>query len=713
VVKLILTLRAVRLRGDRLIVKRLCLPLFLLIISLTTVGGTAAAAPRSAEILWDKWGVPHISAKDTKSLFYAFGRAQMQSHGNLLLRLYGESRGRAAEYWGQENYESDKWVRTMGVPARARVWYEAQSPAFRTYLDAFAEGINDYARQHGDQLKDELKVVLPVTAVDVLAHTQRVVNFTFVSNPQAVTAALMQAGGKGSNGWAIAPTHSADGHALLLANPHLPWFDLFLFYEAQLTAPGINAYGAALVGFPVLGIAFNDNLGWTHTVNTLDGQDLYQLKLAEGGYRFDGKVKPFETEQETIKIKQTDGTFRDEKLLVKRSVHGPVVAEDKAQAVALRVVGLDHPGTLQEWWDMARSNNLKEFEAAVSRLQLPFFNIVYADRSGHIMYLFNGLVPRHASGDWKYWSGIVPGDSAATLWTNTLSYRELPKLIDPPSGWVQNTNDPPWTATFPRALDPDKFPAYLAPRFMDFRSQRSVRMLQEDNHISFDEMIRDKHSTRSELADRILDDLIKAARASGSDLAKQAAAVLEKWDRSTDANSRGAVLFTLWAQEMNLLGDTPAGVFAQAWDEKKPLETPAGLASPQAAVKALEAAAAKMQAGMGALDVQWGDVARLRVGKADYPGNGGLDSLGIFRVVDYAPAQDGLYRSLGGDSYVAAVEFSTPLRARVLLSYGNSSQPGSIHRGDQLALFAKKELRPVWRTRAEIEANLESREVLK
>lgn len=108
------------------------------------------------------------------------------------------------------------------MPARARVWYEKQSPAFRSYLDAFAEGINDYARQHGDQLNDEMKIVLPVTAVDVLAHTQRVINFTFVTNPQAVTAALMQAGGKGSNAWAIGPKHSADGHAMLLANPHLP-----------------------------------------------------------------------------------------------------------------------------------------------------------------------------------------------------------------------------------------------------------------------------------------------------------------------------------------------------------------------------------------------------------------------------------------------------------------------------------------------------------
>jgi acyl-homoserine-lactone acylase len=82
---------------------------------------------------------------------------------------------------------------------------------------------------------------------------------------------------------------------MLLANPHLPWSDLFLFYEAQTSAPGVNAYGATLVGFPSLAIAFNDHLGWTHTVNTHDGEDLYELTLADAGYRWDGQVKAFET----------------------------------------------------------------------------------------------------------------------------------------------------------------------------------------------------------------------------------------------------------------------------------------------------------------------------------------------------------------------------------------------------------------------------------
>src|SRR5688572_13204103 len=90
---------------------------------------------RNTEILWDRYGVPHIYAADRESLFYAHGWAQMRNHADLLLRLYGESRGRAAEYWGGDaNLELDRWVQLNGVPARARAWYDAQDPQFRKYL---------------------------------------------------------------------------------------------------------------------------------------------------------------------------------------------------------------------------------------------------------------------------------------------------------------------------------------------------------------------------------------------------------------------------------------------------------------------------------------------------------------------------------------------------------------------------------------------------
>ena len=145
------------------------------------------AAPQTGtQILWDTYGIPHIYGENSKSLFYAFGWAQMQSHGNLILRLYGQARGQAAEFWGEDYLESDRWVQTMGIPNRAQAWYESQNPIFRNYLDAFVGGMNAYAKEHPEALTEELKVALPLKPTDVLAHAQRVINFTFIVEPERV-----------------------------------------------------------------------------------------------------------------------------------------------------------------------------------------------------------------------------------------------------------------------------------------------------------------------------------------------------------------------------------------------------------------------------------------------------------------------------------------------------------------------------------------------
>ena len=692
---------------------RLFLPLLSCILVLITGIHSPAAQIKNTEILWDTYGVPHIYGKDVKSLFHAFGWAQTQSHGNLLLRLYGQARGRAAEYWGQKYLTSDRWVRTMGIPTRSRQWYEAQNPLFRSYLDAFAAGINAYAQAHAKSIDDEVEVVLPVKGEDVLAHLQRVLHFTFVVDPESVPsldrereARTAPLPAKGSNGWAIAPSRSASGNAMLLANPHLPWSDLFLWYETQLTAPSFDAYGAALVGVPVLSIAFNNNLGWTHTVNVHDGWDAYELTLVDGGYQLDGKVKTFQTETQTLKIRQDDGTLRQEPLKVQSSVHGPVIATKDNKAIALRVVGLEQPGAIEQWWQMAGAENLNQFETALKRLQIPMFTVMYADRQGHILHLFNGQVPVR-QGNFADWQGLIPGDTSKTLWTKTHPYQDLPRVLDPPSGWLQNANDPPWTTTFPREIAAKDYPPYIAPLGpMEFRAQRSAQMLAEDEQISFEEMVKYKHSTRMELADRLLDDLIPAAQQQGSELARRAASVLKAWDRQANADSRGAVLFAFWAEAMDT--DT---LFATSWQAESPRTTPDGLANPAGAVATLEAVARKVETTYGSLDVPWGEVFRLRYDDVDLPANGATGSLGVFRSLDFVPSADGRFQSFQGDSYVAAIEFSNPVRAKVLTSYGNATQPMSPHKGDQLKLFARQELRSVWRSRKEIEAHLRLRQV--
>jgi acyl-homoserine-lactone acylase len=665
------------------------------------------AAQSQTEILWDRWGVPHIFAPDLDQAMFAFGWAQMQSHGDLILRLYGQSRGRGAEYWGAEYLDADRWVRTMGVPARAAAWEKQQTPEASRALKAFAEGINAYATQHADRLDASVRVVLPVTVSDLLAHVQRVVHFAFLANPQSLEPQMRRWADAGSNTWAVSPKRSASGRALLLANPHLPWVDFFTWYEVQFSSPTLSAYGAALVGMPFPGIAFNDRLGWSHTNNTIDGADLYELLLADNGYRWEGGVRPFETRTETLRIRQSDGSLKEEALTIRESVHGPVLRATAGKALALRVAGIDQPGILDQYLKMMRARSLTEFEAALRPLQMPFFTVMYADREGHIMHLFGGRTPARPAGDYQ-WSGIVPGTGAATLWTSTHPYAELPRVVDPSSGWLQNANDPPWTTTFPLAIDPDKFPRYMAPRGMSLRAQRSADLMEADSSITFDEFGQYKQSTRMALADRILDDLLPPAKAAGG-AAAEAAAVLEAWDRNADAESRGAVLFEAWFRLLSRTGV----VFATPWTEASPRTTPDGLRDPAAAVRALAQAADQVRKTHGSLDVAWGQVYRLRIGGKDLPANGGPGDLGIFRVVGFTEDKDGKMRASGGDSYVATVEFSQPVRARSLISYGNASQRGSVHIGDQIELFAKKQLKPVWLVRAEIERNLERREVVK
>ena len=143
----------------------------------------AAGAPGAngkVELLWDRYGVAHIFAADRESMFYANGWAQMHAQANLLLRLYGESRGRAAEYWGPSYAALDRWVQLNDVPETAKRWYDAQDPTFRRYWDEFARGINDYAKAHPDAGGEfraggvsSVGVVIPSHFVDAFFDSRR------------------------------------------------------------------------------------------------------------------------------------------------------------------------------------------------------------------------------------------------------------------------------------------------------------------------------------------------------------------------------------------------------------------------------------------------------------------------------------------------------------------------------------------------------------
>ncbi len=296
--------------------------------------------------------------------------------------------------------------------------------------------------------------------------------------------------------WAHAPA----------AEPAPAWsMPFFIYYEAHLVAPDFEVYGATQVGLPVIRFAFNQQMGISNTVNGMVGSTTYELTPKDNGYLFDGEVLPFDVKETSYKLLQADGTYLDVPVSIRSTVHGPVFERPDGKLVALRVAGLNRPGMLQQYFDMVTSKSYEDFHAAMTRLQVPTFNISYADRDGHIEYIFNGIAPKRASGDIDFWRGLVPGDTSEYLWTDVHPFEDLPHVTDPESGFIQNSNDPPWEATLPVTYKPEDYPAYFAPRTpLSMRAQNSLKMMVDAKDLTFDEFIKLKVSAQALMADRVL-----------------------------------------------------------------------------------------------------------------------------------------------------------------------------------------------------------------
>jgi acyl-homoserine-lactone acylase len=687
------------------------------LISLSTsISGGTAVPEKGTEILWDRYGIPHIFAADHPSLFYAYGYAQMEAHSELLVRLYAQARGRAAEFYGDAYLASDRWVRTNSIPQKAVMWASQQTSEFAPLIRAFADGLNAWADEHPSVLSAAARAVLPLTAEDVYAHGLRIIHYDWLTSENGVYSRARRevVEAHGSNGWAIGPSKSASGNAMLLSNSHLFWGDNDTYFEVQLTAPGVTSYGAVWVGFPVLRQCFTEFVAWTQTTNGPSGADVYRLTLKDAGYVLDGQTKAFDVEKQIIKVRQADGTLRDEPLVIRRSVHGPVFADRRGVTVALRVVAADRPRMFEQFWRMGLARNLEEWRAAMRMQQLPIFHTMYADRDGHIMYVYNAAPPVRATGDHAYWTGVIPGNRSDLIATEKIvPFDELPQVIDPASGWVQNCNDSPWTSTYPMLLDPAKFAAYIAPPpSLTQRSQRSIRLLSQSGQLTLADLKAMKLSTHSEMADHFVDDIVAAARQHGTPRAKEAAEILARWDRQGETTSDGAFLFLRFMQAAGN-GFQNIGGYAVPADPKQPLTTPDGLANPARAAQVLDIEARRLESEYDTLHVIWGDVIRLRKGALDLPGNGLPSNLGAIRTAGTGPSVDGKAQIQSGDTFYAVLEFQKngPPVGEALLGYGNWSRVGSKHVDDQLALASQKKMRPIVRARHDIEKQLESRKV--
>ena len=652
-------------------------------------------------INWDSYGVPHIKASTKENLFFSQGWALMHNHANKVLKLYGKSRGRSSEYWGEKYISNDYLVHTLGFSELADQWESEQDPELKMIYSNFVDGMNAYAENNPNNIDDENKIVLPVTTKDVNMQGMYVVFTRFIGGDDL--GRVQKWPDMGSNTYAIGPKKSASGNTMLVQNPHLPWSNEFLFTEYHFNLNGRNMYGANLVGMPGIAIGFNESLGWSHTDNTIDNSDTYELNLKGNGYELDGEETKFDSTKKTILIKKDDGSLQENELTILKTLHGPVIKKTKDKVIAIRLVGLDRANMFLQWWRMLNSTNFDEFESALKMAQIPFWNVMYADKFGEIFYLFNGLVPKRQQDSWEYWNRIIPGGKSEDIWTDVHSYEDLPKLRNPESNWLQNANDPPWTSTIPMVLDPNDYPGYMAPKVMHFRPQRSAKMLIDDPSITFDELVSYKLSTKVEFADRILDDLFLAIDDFGSANSKKAKKLLQEWDRKADVNSIGMLLFYHWSKKFSVDDNS---TYTKPWNINDPVNTPDGLSDPQKAVKLLDESVIEIEEKFGRLDIKWGDYYRIKYNGIDLPANGIDGRLGVFRVAWPGKSTDKNMYVGGGDSWVSVIEFGQKIRAKALLSYGNSTQKDSPNNGDQLELFSKKELRDIWFYETELIPNI-------
>jgi acyl-homoserine-lactone acylase len=289
-----------------------------------------------------------------------------------------------------------------------------------------------------------------------------------------------------------------------------------------------------------------------------------------------------------------------------------------------------------------------------------------------------------------------------------VSYEDLPKIKNPKSGFVANSNNGPWSSTYPFISKPKDYPAYIAnDPFTDFdyRSRRSIKMILSEPKLSFDEIVKMQSSTYSELADRTVDELVSYAENSDNSLLNQAAVVLKNWDRKLDTESIGAVLFTNW-----YFATRKMDVFIVKLNPVDALNTPNTL-SEEAKAKLLKVAESTMQK-YGRLDVAMGEVYKINYAEKSFNGGLGLSELGCFNAGFYRPMSSTEYTLLGGSAYTSVVEFGSKIKAKGILSYGNASQNDSPFKGDQLELLINRKLRNIWIYEEDIDAHLSLKEFI-
>jgi len=539
----------------------------------------------------------------------------------------------------------------------------------------------------------------------------------------------------GSNAMAIGSALSANGKGVLLGNPHFPWDGALRFYQMHLSIPGkLDVMGAALPGMPLVNIGYNRSLAWSHTVDTSRHFVLYRLPLDPADptrYLVDGVSQPMSKTTVAVEVLGKDGKLATQTHEVYMSAYGPILsipgkmAWDSRAAFAIHDVNAANTRALQQWYEIAGATSVPRLRQSLERtLGIPWVNTLAADADGRVLFANLSAVPRVDEEKLKD-CGLNSGSAdGLIILDGARSQCALPTSGDAPQpgifagkdmpqlerrDYVHNSNDSAWLSNaeqaqtgFARIVSRDGLPLSGRGRFaLDWLTHRAgmgERIGPQDLQALL---------TRNEvyLSTPGVDDLLRLCpavktddgAAATPDLAAltQACSALRQWDRRADTDSGLGYLY--FAAAMEQAAKMPDS-WAVPFDVRHPVATPRGLRTgdPQLAGKMKEAlvgVARQLNAAGVAQDARWGSIQGASRNGVFYPVPGGSGSLGVYNAIESRPLNDsGKREVVSGSSYMQVVSFDDRgPHASTLMTFSESSNPGSAHHADQTELFGRKQ----------------------
>jgi acyl-homoserine-lactone acylase len=724
-----------------------------------TFASPAAAQQRQrydASVVRTTYGIPHITARDHAGLGYGVGYTAGEDNVCVIAEQLVTVRGQRARHFGAgpvtpgagdgpSNIESDVYHQVMGDPALLTRNIAKLSPDARALIQGFTAGYNRYLRDAAGKLPAPCggqAWVRPIDLGDALLLMQgSLVAPVFLrpiaaaNPPGAPSAAAAPVGlpvdrpesALGSNGWAFGADATANGRGILVGNPHYPWEGPNRFRQMHLTIPGkLDVMGAGLIVTPLVGIGFNKDVAWTHTVTTARHNTIFQLKLDPADptrYMVDGRSEPMQRRTLTLQVKDGQPVTRN----VYSTRYGPVLSLTQAglgwtaeRAFALRDANVENVRGVDTWMAMGRARNVREIREIIGRtLGIGFTNTIAADRAGDALYADVTTVPNVDAKKLEACATevtplaatqriyVLDGSRAACNWDVDPATPEpglMPDRLQPTlfrRDWVQNSNDSYWlsnpAAPLP-AASPVIGPVDTRP---SFRTQSGISEIQRALAAGkmTHERARDLILANKSMAGERMIDGILAACAPDASLAA-ACTALRNWDREAELTSKGAPLFFGFLR--NFAGSPD--LWRVPFDPKDPVNTPRDI-NPAAAEpirKALAAAAKELTDAGVPVDAPLGAVQATPRGDARIPIHGGPQAAGILNMMQARVTPAGMI-PVHGSSYIQVVSFDRdrPV-ADALLAYSQSTDPASPHSQDQTRAFSEKKWHRLPFTQAEI-----------